>query len=64
MMQCQVCQRDVAGVIHYHVGGATTVEMCAGCYAQAWAKRHHPYASITQQIYRLVNLTNINRRVS
>ena len=62
MIVCQVCQHDVAGVIHYHVGSASTVEMCAPCYAQAWAKRHHPYAHITQQVYRLVN--SITRRVS
>jgi len=64
VIQCQVCQHDVAGVIHYHVGGATTVEMCAGCYAQAWAKRHHPYASITQHIGRVMNRIVITRRVS
>ena len=65
MIACQVCQRDVAGVVYAHVGQVMTVALCAPCYAEAWAKRHAPYASMTQRIYRLVNGLSINhRRVS
>ena len=55
MIQCQGCQQAVSGVVHYHVSGAS-VALCARCYAQAWAQRHHPYARITQQLYTLLGV--------
>jgi len=54
-MICQVCHQKVTGVVHYHVGGVAA-EVCAGCYAQVWAQRHHPYARVTQQLYALLGL--------
>ena len=56
MIQCQVCQQEVSGVIHYHVSGPTTAQVCPDCYAQVWAQRHHPYARVTQQLYALLGL--------